>query len=112
MGRDVELTSCFHIILLLSDPTENVDLKTDVSLDDLPPSVADGDNLSLGNDLMVLELEESISNTGLITDGGLDKSQLLAVLEIDDIEFLLSLDNLDLDVETTGSLFNILDLNP
>lgn len=83
-----------------------------MSLDDLSPAIADGNDLSFRDDVVVFKLEEGIRNTGLITNGGLHEGKLLSVLEADHVEFLFNLRNLDLDVESAGSLFNVLDLDP
>jgi hypothetical protein len=82
-----------------------------MSLDNLATTIAYSNDLSLSDDIMLLELEKSISSTCLITNCSLDESELLAVLEVDHVEFLLSLDDSDFDVVAAATSLNVFDFD-
>jgi hypothetical protein len=98
LGRDVEVGVGLDVVLLLRDAAEHVDLEHDVALHDLAATIADGDDLALRNDLVVLQLEQSIGHASLVAHHGLDQGQLLAVLQGDHVHLLLGFHDADLNV--------------
>jgi hypothetical protein len=82
-----------------------------MSLDNLTATIAYSNDLSLSDDIVFFEFEKGVSSACLITNCSLDKSEFLAILETDHVEFFFSFDNSDLDVVTAATSLNVFNLD-
>lgn len=72
-------------------------------------SVADGDDVTLLDELGIFSLEECLGAGSLIGDDAVDHGDLLPVSGLDD--FGLSADDLDVDIEATPVGLEVLDFD-
>jgi hypothetical protein len=85
--RDVVGFVNVDIERLFGDSAEDIEFKRDEIFDELFKSVSDGNDVALFDVSGIVTLEESLGDTGLITDDGIDHFDFLSISGFDFLGF-------------------------